>query len=130
MSPTKEIIEHRLDADQPDEKLVEELAGVIGKAQQRLKAKPAVTLRFVIHNSGRNERPVEHEMTRESLQQTEQDAVFPAVVREILEKEFPRKVAHNQQLVEHITNQLKNDVYWSQEVVKLIKTIRRHQGLT
>lgn len=130
MSQTKEVIEHRLDADQPDEKLVEELAGVIGQAQQRLQTKAAVTLRFIIHNSGRNERPVEHEMTRESLQDTERDAVFPAVVREILEKEFPRQIAHNQRLVEHVTKQLKNDVYWSQEVVKLIKTIRRHQGLT
>ena len=62
------------------------------------------------------------------LQDTERDVVFPAVVREILEREFPPNVAHNQKLVQHVTNQLRNDLYWSQEVVNLIKTIRRQQG--
>lgn len=130
MTPTKEVIEHRLDADQPDDKLVEELANVIGKVQERLRTKPAITLRFTIHNSGKNERTVDYDMTQQSLQDTERDVVFPAVIREILEREFPANVAHNQKLVQHVTNQLRNDLYWSQEVVGLIKTIRRQQGLT
>jgi hypothetical protein len=127
VTTTQDYLDARVDLDLPDETLVEALASLLAQAREMLARKPAVTLRLTVHHSGAHERVVEHPISPLHFREGEKDLVFPQVVQEILARELPPKIATNQRLVEHVTNELRKDPYWSEAVVELIKALKRKE---
>jgi len=65
-----------------------------------------------------------YNVTKEHIEDGEKDYVFPKVVGEVIKREFNPKIANNEKLVSHIMEELKKDPYWSDRVVKLIKSLK------
>jgi len=61
------------------------------------------------------------------MTEAEKNYVFPKVVEEVLKKEFNPKIAKNEKLLNHIMEELKKDPYWSNRVVKLIKSLKENK---
>lgn len=85
-----------------------------------------ITLSFVLRRSGEKDREFSYNFTQDSFDGAEKDVAFPVVVKEILRKEFPEKLVNNQRLVGHVMQELKQDPYWSNNVVKLLDAIQAH----
>ena len=120
---TQSAPEITLDLDQPDEVLVEQIAGVVAQLERQVQAGD-VQLAFRLQRSGVDERQFTYTLSADTFQQAEQDVVFPRVVNEILLKEFPAKVAQNERLRQHVIAELKQDPYWSTQVVELVKALK------
>ncbi|MBF2054781.1 MAG: hypothetical protein IGS03_15150 [Candidatus Sericytochromatia bacterium] len=85
-----------------------------------------ISLSFILRKSGEKDRTFSYNFTQDGYSNTEKDVVFPVVVQEILRKEFPEKLASNQNLIQHVMGELKQDPYWSNNVVKLLDAIQTH----
>jgi len=85
-----------------------------------------ITLSFILRKSGEKDREFSYNFTQDGFDGAEKDVAFPVVVKEILRKEFPEKLVNNQRLVGHVMQELKQDPYWSNNVVKLLDAIQTH----
>ena len=85
-----------------------------------------ITLSFILRKSGEKDREFSYNFTQDGYEHTEKDVVFPVVVQEILQKEFPPHIASNQNLIKHVMHDLQQDPYWSNNVVKLLDAIHAH----
>ncbi|MBC7543486.1 MAG: hypothetical protein H7338_12215 [Candidatus Sericytochromatia bacterium] len=113
-----------IDLDQPDDVLIGQIADILANVEQSVKAGRDAQLSFRLQRSGVDERQFTHTLSADAYQQAEQDVVFPLVVNEILLKEFPAKVAQNEQLRQHVIAELRQDPYWSSQVVELVKAMK------
>ena len=113
-----------IDLDQPDDVLIEQIADLVATLEDPVREGRNVELAFRLQRSGVDERPFTYTLSADSFLQAEQDVVFPRVVSEILAKEFPAKVAQNEQLRQHVIGELKRDPYWSTQVVELVKAMK------
>lgn len=85
-----------------------------------------ITLSFILRKTGEKDRQFSYNFTQDSYDSAEKDVVFPVVVKEILRKEFPDHIASNKQLVKHVMQDLQQDPYWSNNVVKLLDAVQNH----
>jgi hypothetical protein len=85
-----------------------------------------ITLSFILRKAGEKDLEFSYNFTQDSYDSAEKDLVFPVVVKEILRKEFPEHLASNERLVQHVMKDLKQDPYWSNNVVKLLDAIQTH----
>jgi hypothetical protein len=121
---TQSAPEIAIDLDQSDDTLIEQIADIVANMEQSVKEGRDVELAFRLQRSGVDERKFTYTLSADAFQQAEQDVVFPRVVNEILLKEFPAKVAQNEQLRQHVIAELKQDPYWSSQVVELVKAMK------
>jgi len=121
---TTKAPEITIDLDQPDEVLVEQIADVVANLENSVRDGGNVELAFRLQRSGVDERQFTYSLSPDTFQRAEQDVVFPRVVSEILSKEFPAKVAQNEQLRQHVIEELRRDPYWSTQVVELVKAMK------
>lgn len=113
-----------LDVSKTDDELVAEIAKTIEGMEDLVKEKGTVELSFRLRGPQGNEQLASYTLSADAYSRAEQDVVFPRVVDEILKREFPAKVAQNEQLRQHVMNELKQDPYWSTQVVELVKTLK------
>lgn len=85
-----------------------------------------ITLSFILRKSGEKDREFSYNFTQDGYDSAEKDVVFPVVVQEILKKEFPPHIAGNAALIQHVMQDLQQDPYWSNNVVKLLDAIQAH----
>ena len=83
-----------------------------------------ISLSFILRKSGEKDREFSYNFTQDGYETAEKDVVFPVVVKEILKKEFPEKIANNPKLIKHVMQDLKSDPYWSTNIVKLLDAIQ------
>ncbi len=83
-----------------------------------------ISLSFLLRKEGQTDREFSYNFTQDGYADTQKDVVFPGVVQEILRKEFPDHIAGNPKLVKHVMNDLKQDPYWSNNIIKLLDAIR------
>jgi len=113
-----------LDVDQTNDALVQQIAEQIGQLEARFGREAEIQLNFRLIKGGVEKRVVSRTLTPTDYLTAEQDIVFPKVVEQILQREFPPTVAQNDQLRQHVMGELRKDPYWSTQVVDLIKTIK------
>lgn len=113
-----------LDVSKTDDELVAEIAKTIEGMEDLVKEKGTIELSFRLRGPQGNEQLASYTLSADAYSRAEQDVVFPRVVDEILKREFPAKVAQNEQLRQHVMNELKQDPYWSTQVVELVKTLK------
>lgn len=119
--------QHILDLDlvHPDEVLTEQVAKTIADLEPLVQEKGTVELVLVVHKAGSEDAQRKTiTLTPERYMQAGQDVVFPRIVESILLKEFPAKVAQNEQLQRHVMEELKRDPYWSTQVIELVKQLK------
>ncbi|MBC7475706.1 MAG: hypothetical protein H7263_15595 [Candidatus Sericytochromatia bacterium] len=113
-----------LDLEKSDDELLEEITNLISKNQKKIGNEGQVALNFLVKKKGEKPQSVVYNVTKEHIEDGEKEYVFPKVVEEVIKKEFNSKIANNQKLVSHIMEELKKDPYWSNRVVKLIKSLK------
>jgi hypothetical protein len=119
--------QHILDLDlaQGDEMLTELVAKTIADLEPLVQEKGTVELVLVTHKPGSDDSQRKTiTLTPERYLKAGQEVVFPRLVESILSKEFPKKVAQNEQLQRHVMEELKRDPYWSTQVIELVKQLK------
>jgi len=114
-----------IELDQGKDAVVQQVADILKRYSTYLK-EGDITLSFILRKSGEKDRTFSYNFTQDGYSSAEKDVVFPVVVQEILLKEFPPKLASNENLVKHVMSELKQDPYWSNNVVKLLDAIQTH----
>lgn len=117
-------IDFIVDLDKPKEEVIEKIVDLLNKTDDKLKKEGQVALNFLVKKKGEKEKTFVYNLNKEGLKESEKEYVFPKVVEEVLKKEFNPKIAKNEKLLNHIIEELKKDPYWSDRVVKLIKTLK------
>lgn len=111
-----------IDLDQGKENVIKQVTEILKRYSAYLK-EGDIALSFVLRQSGKPDRPFDYNFTQDRFNGAEKDVVFPVVVKEILLKEFPEKIANHPKLVQHVMNELKSDPYWSSNIIKLLDAI-------
>lgn len=114
-----------IDLDSGKDAIVQQVTEILKRYSVYLK-EGDISLSFILRKSGEKDRAFSYNFTQDGYSNTEKDVVFPVVVQEILRKEFPEKLASNQNLIQHVMGELKQDPYWSNNVVKLLDAIQTH----
>lgn len=114
-----------INLDDGKEALVQQVSEILKRYSVYLK-EGDINLSFILRKNGEKDREFSYNFTKDGYETKEKDVVFPVVVREILRKEFPEKIASNPKLVKHVMQDLKNDPYWSDNVVKLLDAIQSY----
>lgn len=114
-----------INLDDGKEALVKQVSEILKRYSIYLK-EGDINLSFILRKNGEKDREFSYNFTKDGYETKEKDVVFPVVVREILRKEFPEKIASNPKLVKHVMQDLKNDPYWSDNVVKLLDAIQTY----
>ena len=114
-----------IDLDSGKENVVKQITEILKRYSVYLK-EGDISLSFILRRSGEKDREFNYNFTRDGYDNAERDVVFPVVVKEILRKELPEKIASNPRLVNHVMQDLKRDPYWSTNVVKLLDAIQTH----
>lgn len=114
-----------IDLDSGKDAIVQQVTEILKRYSVYLK-EGDISLSFILRKSGEKDRTFSYNFTQDGYSSTEKDVVFPVVVQEILRKEFPEKLASNQNLIKHVMGELKQDPYWSNNVVKLLDAIQTH----
>lgn len=114
-----------IDLDSGKDAIVQQVTEILKRYSVYLK-EGDISLSFILRKSGEKDRTFSYNFTQDGYSNTEKDVVFPVVVQEILRKEFPEKMASNQNLIQHVMGELKQDPYWSNNVVKLLDAIQTH----
>jgi hypothetical protein len=114
-----------INLDDGKEALVQQVSEILKRYSIYLK-EGDINLSFILRKNGEKDREFSYNFTKDGYETKEKDVVFPVVVREILRKEFPEKIASNPKLVKHVMQDLKNDPYWSDNVVKLLDAIQSY----
>jgi hypothetical protein len=114
-----------INLDDGKEALVQQVSEILKRYSVYLK-EGDINLSFILRKNGEKDREFSYNFTKDGYETKEKDVVFPVVVREILRKEFPEKIASNPKLVKHVMQDLKNDPYWSDNVVKLLDAIQTY----
>ncbi len=122
MSENNAII---IDLDAGKDAVVPQITEILKRYSDYLK-EGDMTLSFILRKAGEKDRQFSYNFTQDSYDSAEKDVVFPVVVKEILRKEFPDHIASNPQLVKHVMNDLQQDPYWSNNVVKLLDAVQEH----
>ncbi len=112
-----------IDLDAGKESVVNQVTEILKRYSTYLK-EGDISLSFVLRQSGKKDKEFDYNFTRDGYDNAEKDVVFPIVVKEILRKELPEKIASNQRLVNHVMQDLKRDPYWSTNVIKLLDAIQ------
>jgi hypothetical protein len=114
-----------IDLDSGKENVVKQITEILKRYSVYLK-EGDISLSFILRKSGEKDREFDYNFTKDGYDNAERDVVFPVVVKEILRKELPEKIASNPRLVNHVMQDLKRDPYWSNNVVKLLDAIQTH----
>jgi hypothetical protein len=117
-------IDFVVDLDKPKEEVLEKLVEALSKTDEKLKKEGQVALNFLVKKKGEKQKSFVYNLNKEGMQESEKDFVFPKVVEEVLKREFNPRIAKNEKLLNHVMEELKKDPYWSDRVVKLIKTLK------
>jgi len=121
---TKEVDNIVIDLDKSDEELLKTIAELLNDTENKVEKDGELLLNFLIKKNGEKEKKFVYNLTKEQLKDTQIDFVFPKVVEEVLKKEFNPKIAKNDKLVKHLMKELREDPYWSNRIVKLIKSLK------
>lgn len=111
-----------IDLDQGKEGVVQQVTEILKRYSVYLK-EGDIPLSFVLRRSGHPDRPFDYNFTQDRFDNAEKDVAFPVVVKEILLKEFPEKIANHPKLIQHVMGELKSDPYWSSNIIKLLDAI-------
>ena len=114
-----------IDLDAGKESVITQVTEILKRYSTYLK-EGDISLSFVLKKSGKKDKEFDYNFTQDGYDNAEKDVVFPVVVKEILRKELPEKIASNQRLVNHVMQDLKRDPYWSTHVIKLLDAIQAH----
>ena len=121
-----ESVDVILDLEKPEEQLLEEIVNLLGDNQNKLKKEGQIALNFLVKKKGEKPKPIVYNLNKEQIEEAEKDYVFPKVVGEVIRREFNPNIAKNEKLLNHIMDELKKDPYWSDRVVKLIKSLKEN----
>jgi len=123
---TKEADNIVIDLDKPDEELLKTIAEFLNNTENKVEKEGALSLNFLVRKKGEKDKKLVYNLTREELKESHIDFVFPKVVGEVLKKEFNPKIAKNEKLVKHLMKELREDPYWSNRIVKLVKSLKEN----
>ncbi len=113
-----------IDLEKSDDDLVKDIVKVLKNSKDTMTEKGEVDLKFLVKNKGEEPKPFVYNFNKDSFSEAEKSYVFPKVIEEIIKKEFNTKIAKNDKMVKHIIDELRNDPYWSEKVVELIKSLK------
>jgi hypothetical protein len=114
-----------IDLDQGKSAVVQQITEILKRYSDYLK-EGDISLSFILRKSGEKDREFSYNFSQDAYDNAERDVVFPVVVEEILTKEFPPQLAKNQGLIKHVMGELKQDPYWSNNVIRLLDAIQAH----
>lgn len=114
-----------IDLDQGKSAVIQQITEILKRYSDYLK-EGDISLSFILRKSGEKDREFSYNFSQDAYDNAEQDVVFPVVVEEILTKEFPPQLAKNQGLIKHVMGELKQDPYWSNNVIRLLDAIQAH----
>lgn len=111
-----------INLDEGKEAVIQQVTEILKRYSVYLK-EGDISLSFVLKQTGEKDREFSYNFTQEGFEDAEKDVAFPVVVKEILKKEFPAKIANNKKLIDHVMDDLKTDPYWSNNIIKLLDAI-------
>lgn len=114
-----------IDLDQGKSAVIQQITEILKRYSDYLK-EGDISLSFILRKSGEKDREFSYNFSQDAYDHAEQDVVFPVVVEQILTKEFPPQLASNQGLIKHVMDELKQDPYWSNNVIRLLDAIQVH----
>lgn len=114
-----------IDLDQGKSAVIQQITEILKRYSDYLK-EGDISLSFILRKSGEKDREFSYNFSQDAYDNAEQDVVFPVVVEEILSKEFPPQLAKNPELIKHVMGELKQDPYWSNNVIRLLDAIQAH----
>lgn len=114
-----------IDLDQGKSAVIQQITEILKRYSDYLK-EGDISLSFILRKIGEKDREFSYNFSQDAYDNAEQDVVFPVVVEEILTKEFPPQLAKNQGLINHVMGELKQDPYWSNNVIRLLDAIQAH----
>ncbi len=114
-----------IDLDQGKSAVIQQITEILKRYSDYLK-EGDISLSFILRKTGEKDREFSYNFSQDAYDNAEQDVVFPVVVEEILTKEFPPQLAKNQGLINHVMGELKQDPYWSNNVIRLLDAIQAH----
>ncbi len=112
-----------IDLDQSKEAVIQQITEILKRYSNYLK-EGDIPLSFILRKSGEKDREFSYNFSQDGYDNAEKDVVFPVVVEQILTKEFPPQLAKNEGLIKHVMGELKQDPYWSNNVVRLLEAIQ------
>lgn len=113
-----------IDLDLPDDVILDYLTNELIAIGKEIDSKD-VTVNFCLKKQGLKDRHLEYPLNKDTYKEAERESVFPLLIIEILQKEFTPKVAQNPKLIKHVMTELKKDPYWSNQVLSLIRAIKK-----
>ena len=114
-----------IDLDQNKEEVIGQITEILKRYSDYLK-EGDIPLSFILRKKGEKDREFSYNFTQDGYDSAEKDVVFPTVVEQILLQEFPPQMAKNQGLVKHVMGELKQDPYWSNNVIRLLDAVQAH----
>lgn len=115
-----------LNLDESKEKVLDSINKIVEEQKKNLVTEGQIALNFLLKKKGEKPKTFVYNLTKDKVEGLEKDFVFPKVIEGVLKKEFTDKIAKNPGLMEHISKELRNDPYWSDRVVDLIKTLKEN----
>lgn len=115
-----------IDLDKNSEDLIQQVTEIFQRYASYLQ-EGDMALPFILRKSGQEDKEFVYNLTQGAFHDAEKDVAFPVVVQEILKKEFPPKIAKNKKLVQHVMSDLKEDPYWSSNIINLLDAIEANK---
>lgn len=118
-------LEFEINLDENKENSLNKISSII--EEQRKNLDKEKNLKFTVIQNGQKIKEFTYTLKKEKIEEYEKEYFLPKVISSVIKKELGSKISENQDIINNIVNNLKDDPYWSERVVKLIKSLNEEK---
>jgi len=119
------VLEFEINLDESKENLLSRISNIVQNERKNLNKEKS--LKFLVKKNGKKLKEFIYTLREENIKEYEKEYVLPKVVSAVIKKELGNKIAEREDIVNNIVDNLKNDPYWSNIVVDLIKSLNKEK---
>lgn len=119
------VLEFEINLDESKENLLSRISNIVQNERKNLNKEK--NLKFLVKKNGKKLKEFIYTLKEENIKEYEKEYVLPKVVSAVIKKELGNKIVEREDIVNNIVDNLKNDPYWSNVVVDLIKSLNKEK---
>lgn len=82
-------------------------------------------IKFNIIQNGKKTKDFVYSLKKDKIEEYEKEEVLPQIISSVIKKELGSKISERKDIIDNIVNNLKDDPYWSNRVVSLVKSLNK-----
>lgn len=118
-------LEFEINLDENKEDSLKKISQIV--EEQRKNLDKEKNLKFNVIQNGKKVKEFTYTLSKEKIEEYEKEVALPEIISAVIKKELGNKIAQREDIINNIVENLKNDPYWSNRVVKLIKSLNEEK---